>query len=71
MPMSTLLIDSYRCSGCATCCEMCPEVFVLNPLTGKAELLHPDQQVTEEIRQAAAYCPEKCILIIEQAAATP
>ena len=44
--MSTLLIDSYRCSGCATCCEMCPDVFILNPLTSKAELLLPDQEVT-------------------------
>lgn len=71
MPMSTLLIDSYRCNGCATCCEMCPEIFALNPLTGKAELLRPDQEVTEEICQAAAYCPEKCILIIDETAAEP
>lgn len=69
--MSTLLIDSYRCNGCATCCEMCPDVFILNPLTGRAELLLTDQEVTEEIRQAAAFCPEKCILIIEPAARKP
>lgn len=50
---------------------MCPDVFILNPLTGKAELLLPDQEVTDEIRQAAAFCPEKCILIIEQAARNP
>ena len=64
--MSTILIDSYRCSGCATCTEMCPDVFVLNPLTGKAELIFPDQQVSEAIRQAAAFCPEKCICIEER-----
>ena len=64
--MSTILIDSYRCSGCATCTEMCPDVFVLNPLTGKAELIVPDQQVSEAIRQAAAFCPEKCLLIEER-----
>jgi ferredoxin len=50
---------------------MCPDVFVLNPLTGKAELLRPDQVVTEEICQAAAYCPEKCILIIDETTAEP
>jgi len=61
--MHAIVIDSYRCSGCATCCEMCPDVFVLNPLTGKAELIDPDQEVTEAIYQAAAFCPEKCILL--------
>jgi ferredoxin len=61
--MLTLSIDSYRCNGCATCCELCPDVFVLHPLTGKAELLNPNQEVTEAVRQAAAFCPEKCILI--------
>ena len=61
--MSAIIIDSYRCSGCATCCEMCPDVFLLNPLTGKADLIDSDQKLTEAIRQAAAFCPEKCILI--------
>jgi len=63
--MSALSIDSYRCNGCGTCCAMCPDVFALNPLTGKAELIDPDQEVTEAIRQAAAFCPEKCILFSE------
>jgi ferredoxin len=63
--MNAIIIDSYRCSGCATCCEMCPDVFVLNRLTGKAELIDPDQKVTEAIRQATAFCPEKCILLPE------
>ena len=64
--MTAITIDSYRCSGCATCCELCPEVFVLSPLTGKAELLDPDQRVDAVIRQAAAFYPEKCILIAEE-----
>ena len=63
--MSAIDIDVYRCSGCATCVAMCPDVFRLNPLTGKAELIDPDQAITEAIRQAAAFCPEKCILLIE------
>jgi ferredoxin len=63
--MSAVIIDSYRCSGCATCTTMCPDLFVLNPLTEKAELISPDQEVTESVRQAAAFCPEKCILIVE------
>lgn len=61
--MSDIDIDSFRCSGCGTCWEMCPDVFVLDPLTGKAQLIDPNQRVTEPIRLAAAFCPEKCILI--------
>ncbi|PIE59179.1 MAG: ferredoxin [Desulfobulbus propionicus] len=61
--MEAINIDTYFCSGCMTCVTMCPKVFILNEHTGKAELLHPDQQVTDAIREAAAYCPEKCILI--------
>lgn len=68
--MNAIIIDSYLCNGCGTCAEMCPEVFVLDPLTGKAELLDPDQQITEAIRQAAAFCPEKCILLEEDSGGT-
>jgi ferredoxin len=63
--MSIIHIDTYRCSGCATCTTMCPDVFVLNPLTEKAELINPNQELSEAIRQAAAFCPEKCIILTE------
>ena len=69
--MSSILIDSYLCNGCATCTEMCPDVFAISELTGKAELLHPDQSATEAVREAAAYCPEKCILILDHDEQTP
>jgi len=65
--MAAIDVESYFCSGCSTCCVLCPDVFVLNPLTGKAELIDPDQQPDEAICQAAAYCPEKCIHIEEGA----
>ncbi|ADW18857.1 hypothetical protein Despr_2722 [Desulfobulbus propionicus DSM 2032] len=61
--MPALAIDSYRCNGCGSCCEMCPEVFGLTPLTSRAQLLNPDQEVTEDVRRAAAFCPKKCILV--------
>jgi ferredoxin len=44
---------------------MCPDVLALAPHTGKAELIDPDQKITEAIRQAAAFCPEKCIILLE------
>ena len=64
--MSDIDIDSYLCSGCATCVAMCPEVFRLHPTTDKAELIDPDQEVTEPVREAAAFCPEHCILLPEE-----
>ncbi|MBM9514217.1 ferredoxin [Desulfogranum marinum] len=63
--MHEIIIDTYLCNACKTCIEMCPDVFELNELTGKAALIHSDQKVTDAIREAAAYCPEKCIEIQE------
>lgn len=45
---------------------MCPDIFLLNPLTGKAELIDSNQEVTEAVRQAATFCPERCILFLEE-----
>ena len=69
--MGGIDIDSYLCSGCATCVVICPEVFRLSPITGKAELIDPDQPVTDAVREAAAYCPEHCILLPGAEADTP
>ncbi len=59
--MREIIIDTYLCSGCGTCVELCPEVFRLGEMTGKAELVTVDPQITEAVYEAAAYCPEKCI----------
>lgn len=58
-------IDTYLCNGCGTCIEICPGVFYLDESSGKAALVVPDPSVTDELYQAAAYCPEKCIEIRE------
>lgn len=63
--MAEILIDTYLCSGCATCVEMCPQVFRLDPVSEKAELVSLKPEVTREVYQAAAFCPEKCIEIRE------
>ena len=59
-----IIIDTYRCNSCGTCIEMCPDVFCLDEATGKATLVNVDPDVTDEVYQAAAYCPEKCIEIV-------
>ena len=64
--MGTVLIDTYLCNGCATCVEICPVVFCLDDVSGKAQLVSPEPEITEAVYQAAAYCPEKCIEIREK-----
>jgi len=63
--MAEIIIDTYLCSGCETCVEMCPDVFRLNEVTEKAELVTTSPEITDEVYQAAAFCPEKCIQILE------
>ena len=63
--MAEILIDTYLCSGCETCVELCPEVFCMDEMLEKADLVTPNPKITDEVYQAAAYCPEKCIEIIE------
>ena len=65
--MAEILIDSYLCSGCGGCVELCPQVFCLNPHTEKAELCLIDPAIDDEVRQAAAFCPEQCIEIQDTA----
>lgn len=63
--MAEIIIDTYLCSGCETCVEMCPDVFRMDEVTEKAELVTTSPVITDEVYQAAAFCPEKCIKIIE------
>jgi len=63
--MAEVTIDTYLCSGCATCVEICPDCFRMDSLGERAELIDPHPKLTDELFQAASYCPEKCIEIIE------
>jgi len=61
MTGKSILIDVYECNGCGSCVEICPEVFVLDD-NEKATLLDSEAEITEKVEEAAAYCPQKCIL---------
>ena len=61
MTGKSILIDSYECNGCGSCVEICPEVFVLDD-SEKATLIDSEAEITEKVEEAAAYCPQKCIL---------
>jgi ferredoxin len=63
--MAEIVIDTYRCSGCGTCAEMCPEVFRMDSMMEKAELVTVAPEITDAVYQAAAFCPEKCIKVRE------
>jgi ferredoxin len=63
--MAEIIIDSYQCSGCGTCVEMCPEIFRVDSITEKAALVALNPTITDAVHQAAAFCPEKCIAVRE------
>ena len=63
--MAEITINSYLCNRCETCVEMCPDVFRIDETTEKAALVSISPKITDAVRQAAAYCPEKCIEILE------
>lgn len=63
--MAAIEIDSYRCSGCGTCVEMCPEVFKMDSMMEKAELVAVAPEIIDAVHLAAAFCPEKCIVVKE------
>ena len=64
--MKHITIDSYLCNGCGGCVELCPEIFRLSEMTGKAELVTYEPQITDDVYQAVNLCPEKCIEIEEK-----
>lgn len=56
-----VLIDEEECIGCGSCEEICPEVFVLNEDTEKAELINPEGGPEDLIEEAIDACPVECI----------
>ena len=54
-------IDEDECIGCASCEEICPEVFRLNEETEKAEVILPEGGPEDLIEEAMETCPVECI----------
>ena len=56
-----VFIDEEECIGCGSCEEICPEVFVLNEDTEKAEVINPEGGPEDLIEEAIEACPVECI----------
>jgi ferredoxin len=62
MTSAKITIDTYRCNGCGSCIEICPEVFYRDEMTEKAALISDSPDISPALQEAIAYCPEKCII---------
>jgi ferredoxin len=54
-------VDEEECIGCGSCEEICPDVFVLNEDTEKAEVINPEGGPEDLIEEAVEACPVECI----------
>ena len=57
-------VDDDRCRGHGVCTGLCPEVFTLND-DGYTVVENPEvpAEYQEAVRDAAAQCPERAIVI--------
>ena len=54
-------VDEEECIGCGSCEEICPDVFVLNEDTEKAEVINHEGGPEDLIEEAVEACPVECI----------
>jgi ferredoxin len=54
-------VDDEECIGCGSCEEICPDVFVLNEDTEKADVINPEGGPEDLIEEAMEACPVECI----------
>jgi ferredoxin len=57
----TVFIDEPECIGCASCVEICPEVFQMQEGDEKAKVIKPEGGPEDLIQEAMDTCPVSCI----------
>ncbi|MFW8600530.1 ferredoxin [Desulfobacterota bacterium M19] len=57
-------IDTWTCSKCEGCVEVCPAVFRMND-AGNIEVVELDAYPVKEVDEAIKCCPADCISWIE------
>ena len=60
--MPKIIINEELCEGCATCQELCPEVFQVGD-DEKAHVIGPDKTGTCNIEEAVETCPTQAITL--------
>ena len=56
-----VIVDEEVCIGCETCTELCPEVFQMDEMKEKAEVVKPEGGPVECIEETIESCPVFCI----------
>lgn len=56
-----ITIDTYQCNGCGSCAELCPTVFHMDEVSGRAEARTETVPMSHDLQQAASFCPCDCI----------
>jgi ferredoxin len=56
-----VFIEEEECIGCASCQEICPEVFQVDEAAGKARVIKDEGGPEGCIEEAVATCPVTCI----------
>ena len=54
-------LDEGVCIGCETCAELCPEVFRMEEMKEKAEIILSEVGSVRCIEEAMEACPVSCI----------
>jgi ferredoxin len=58
-----VVIDTFACTGCGGCVELCPEVFGFREEDGRAHVIRPEAIDSDCVKEVMVLCPTKCILI--------
>ncbi len=56
-----VMVDEEVCIGCETCTELCPEIFRMDEMKEKAEVIQPEGGSVSCIEEAMEACPVSCI----------
>ncbi len=57
-----VFIDEAVCIGCETCAELCPEIFRMDEMKRKAEVISPEGGGAKGcVEEAMVACPVSCI----------
>jgi ferredoxin len=56
-----VVIDTYECTGCESCVELCPEIFEFDDENEKAVVILPEGGDENCIEEAISTCPVECI----------